>query len=80
MKVKECELVFRYHVYFNWEESCFLRARGWLHPMSKPETDIWWTEAEIENLIVEFPELEDKLKKAIDDAKGLADEARKKLP
>lgn len=80
MQVKECELVFRYHIYFNKEESDILRLWGWVHPLSKDETDMWFTEKEIENLKTEFPALAPAVERALEQAKELAEEARKKAP
>lgn len=80
MQVKECELVFRYHIYFDYQESNYLRDVGWVHPRSKPETDMWFTEEEIKNLITFLPILKERVEKAIEQAKALAEEARKKMP
>ncbi len=80
MKIKECQLVFRYHVFFTAQESQFLRDAGWLHPLSRPETDMWWTEAELDEILLQFPELSGAVDKALKDAKELIAEARKKPP
>lgn len=76
MKVSNVQLVLRYHVVFNKEESDYLRAMDFLHPLSKPETDMWLTHAEIEHMKEMFPDLAGAVDNAVAQASDLAAQAR----
>lgn len=47
MKILAEEIVVRYHVEFDEEETTLLRAIGWVPPHGEPCARLWSTKAEI---------------------------------
>lgn len=52
MKVKSIRTIKQYHLFFDREETSFLRDVGFFHPMCKEETDMWMSQEDINALEV----------------------------
>lgn len=72
MKLEEAEVILRFRVTFNKEETAYLRSVGHLPPKGSEFAELWVTVPELEVMKEMFPTMRDEITSLLTQIRALA--------